>query len=192
MQQPPLTRRAARRGRRASRATRMMQAALGAVLMTVLGILAGGGTYALWSAVASTGSQATLTAGTAELSLSGNAPSATGLYPGRTAYAVTTVRNTGTTPLRLSLTAGAASTDLGRALAVTAAPLPSGSSCAAGLPGGPGSVALGSATDLGITLAPGATTQLCLGVGLPTAAPVTAAGGTASVSFTVTGIQVLS
>lgn len=191
MNPSPTTRRAARRARRTSGAKRMVHGAVGAALVTVLGILAGGGTFALWNSAAAAGSQATLTAGTAQLSISGTAPTATGLYPGRTVYALTTVSNTGTVPLALSVTTAAASTDFTRALLVSADPNATAADCTAGRATDSRSAAVGTSADLGLTLAPGATRQLCLGVGLPANAPATAAGAaTTSLAFTVSGTQV--
>ncbi|MFS0865863.1 hypothetical protein AB3M83_00830 [Microbacterium sp. 179-B 1A2 NHS] len=193
MNPPPTTRRAARRARRTSRATRMVQGALGAALVTVLGILGGGGTFALWNSSAAAGAQATITAGTAQLALTGQAPAATGLYPGRTVYAVTTVSNTGSVPLALSLTATGAATEFTRALLITAAPTTSAADCTAGRVTDSRSAAVGTAADLGLSLAPGATRQLCLGVGLPADAPASTAGAaTTALAFTLSGTQVVS
>ena len=196
MPQPPLTRREARRdaarARRAPLAVRLVQGALGAALVSVLGILAGGGTYALWSEAAPVGSDAVLTAGTAELAVSAATLAATELYPGRTVSAATTVRNTGTVPLSLSLTATGADTAFTRALRVSVAPTTAAADCTAGRVPVSGSAAVGTAADLGITLAPGASTMLCIGIGLPATAPAAAAGAASTpLTLSISGAQVL-
>lgn len=196
MSQPPLTRREARRAAARARRTplpvRLVQGALGAALVSVLGIVAGGGTYALWNDTATVDAGAVLTAGTAELAVSATPLAATDLYPGRTVSTATTVRNTGTVPLALSLTAGGTDTDFTRALLVSTGPTTTPADCTAGRVPASRSAAVGTVADLGITLAPGASTMLCVGIGLPATAPATAAGTASTpLTLTISGAQVL-
>jgi len=169
-----------------------MQGALCAALVTMLGILAGGGTFALWSAAAPIGSGTKLTAGSAELSVSAADLAATSLYPGRSVSAVTTIRNAGTTALRLSMTPTGPGSEFARALRFTAAVTTSAADCIAGHVPSSSSTAVGTAVELGITLEPGASAQVCVGIGLPTTAPMSASAASPS-SFTIsfTGAQVL-
>ncbi len=186
-------RHAARRAqRRAAAPARMLRAALGTVGVIVLGILAGGGTYAAWSVSAPAAAATTLQAGSAGLQVTDPGLTATGLYPGRSVHGVTEVRNTGTVPLALTFqaTTSAAPTAFTAALRVSAAPVaPSGRCDVSVTP--VATIGLGAAPAGVGTLAPGATQRVCLGLGLAQDAPAAVMGAAASaLTFTVSGTQV--
>jgi len=183
---------------RASATGRMLTAALAVAASVAMGIAAGGGTYAAWSVTAPAVAATTLRAGTAELSITGVQLTATGLYPGRTVHSAGVVRNTGTTPLSLSLTLSptAASTAFTSALVATvgtAGTAGTAADCTAGRVAPVASAAVGAPVETGITLAPGASTAVCVGLGLPANAPAAAAGAAASaLTLTFAGSQVAS
>ena len=187
---------AQREQRRTSAPVRLLLGALGAAGAIVLGVLAGGGTYAAWSVAAPAAAATTLQTGSASLTTTGLQLTAAGLYPGLTAYAPTTVRNTGTTPLSLALgpvQGPATPTPFTTSIIVSAAQVASAGECAAGrVPSGATArVGSGPAADLGVTVNPGASALLCIGVGMPHDAPATAAGAAASaLTITVSGTQV--
>ncbi|WOF22623.1 hypothetical protein N8K70_14690 [Microbacterium betulae] len=187
-----------RQPRRRSVPARLLLGALGTAGAVVLGILAGGGTFAVWTAAASTGSAATLQAGSAALSVTPLELSAAGLYPGHTVYGASSIGNTGTTPLALSLDAVSgpeSPTAFTEALVVSLGTADSAAACASGEVTPVATVAVGGATpaELGTTLAPGASTVLCVGLGLPAGAPAAAAGNAASpLTLSISGTQVRS
>lgn len=185
-------RHAARRAQRAASAPRrILLAVVGTAATIVLGITAGGATYAAWSVAAPASSATTLRAGSAGLTVANPQLAATGLYPGRTVRAATTVRNTGTTPLSLSITPTATATAFTSALVVTAGTAASAADCAAGRVTAPVTATIGTTRALGGTLAPGASALVCIGLGLPDSAPAAAAGAAASpLTLTVSGTQV--
>ncbi|MCR2815519.1 hypothetical protein [Microbacterium jiangjiandongii] len=186
-------RHAARRAqRRAAAPARMLKAALGTAGVIVLGILAGGGTYAAWSVSAPAAAATTLQAGSAGLQVTDPGLTASGLYPGRAAHGATDVRNTGTVPLALAFqaTTSAAPNAFTTALRVTVAPLSASGRCDAAVTPMI-TVAVGAAPASAGTLAPGATQRVCLGLTLPADAPAAAAGAAAStLTLTVSGTQV--
>ncbi|WP_106816692.1 hypothetical protein [Microbacterium timonense] len=187
---------AARRdARRAAAPRRLLLGALGAVGAIMLGVLAGGGTFAIWTAAAPAASAVTLRAGSASLTATSLQLSAANLYPGRAAFAPTTVRNTGTTPLALTVdpvTSSTGATAFTAAVAVTIGKAVSAADCTAGrVPATVSTRVGGAASDLQVTLAPGASQILCVGAGLPQDAPAAAAGGAASVlTITLSATQV--
>lgn len=186
---------APRDARRASAPRRLLLGALGAAGAIVLGVLAGGGTFAVWTAAAPAASAVTLRAGSAGLTATPLALSATDLYPGRTLFASTTVRNTGTTPLALALgpvTSSTGATAFTTAVTVTVGTAASAADCTAGRLSAVVSTRVGgTGADLRLALVPGASQLLCVGIGLPQDAPAGAAGGAASVlTLTVSGSQV--
>ena len=189
-------RHAARRAaRRAAAPHRLLLGALGTAGAIVLGVLAGGGTFALWTVAAPAASAVTLQAGSAGLSSTPLQLSATNLYPGRTVYAATTVSNTGTTPLALTIdpvASTAAATPFASAVAVTVGKTSSAADCTAGRVPATVTTTVGAAgSDLQLTLAPGASQLVCVGVGLPQNASSAAAGAAASVlTITISGTQV--
>ncbi|MFF2487572.1 hypothetical protein ACFVSU_14310 [Microbacterium sp. NPDC058062] len=188
-------RHAARRdARRAAAPRRLLLGALGAAGAIVLGVLAGGGTFALWTVAAPAASAVTLQAGSAGLTSTPLPLSAANLYPGRTVYAATTVSNTGTTPLALTIdpVTSTAATPFATAVAVTVGKTASAADCTAGRVPATVTTTVGAAgSDLQLTLAPGASQLFCVGVGLPQNAPAAAAGAAASVlTITISGTQV--
>lgn len=183
--------------RRTSAPMKMLLATLGTAAVIVGGVVAGGGTYALWSTAAPVGTDTVLRAGSADLTATDPRLAATGLYPGRTVYGSTVVSNTGTTPLALTLDSVSAPTGSAftAALVVTVGISASAADCTAGrvAPTATTTVAAGTVSDLRVALAPGASQRLCIGLGLPAAAPAAAAGAAASaLTLTISGTQVLS
>jgi hypothetical protein len=162
----------------------------------VLGVLAGGGTFALWTAAAPAAAAITLQAGSAGLTATPLQLSAAGLYPGRTVWAPTTARNTGTTPLALAVDpvkSPTGATPFTTSVAITVGRAASAADCTAGTVSAVTTTGIGAATgsDLHLTLLPGASVLLCVGAGLPQAAPAAAAGGAASILLvTISGTQV--
>ncbi|MDR7185053.1 hypothetical protein J2X85_002087 [Microbacterium trichothecenolyticum] len=188
-------RHAARRAaRRAAAPRRLLLGALGAAGAIVLGVLAGGGTFALWTVAAPAASAVTLQAGSAGLTSTPLQLSATNLYPGRTVYAATTVSNTGTTPLALTIdpVTSTAAAPFTTAVAVIVGKTSSAADCTAGRVPATVTTTVGAAgSDLQLTLAPGASQLVCIGVGLPQNAPAAAAGAAAStLTITISGTQV--
>jgi hypothetical protein len=187
---------AARRGALgAATPRRLLLGALGAAGAIVLGVLAGGGTFAVWTAAAPAASGVTVRAGSASLTATALQLSAANLYPGRTAFSPTTVRNAGTTPLALTIdpvTSSTGSTAFTAAVALTIGKAASAADCTAGrVPAAVNTRVGAAASDLQLTLAPGASQILCVGAGLPQDAPAAAAGGAASVlTITVSATQV--
>ncbi|QEW01974.1 hypothetical protein [Microbacterium lushaniae] len=181
----------AQQHRRASAPVRMLLAALGTAGAIILGIVAGSGTFAAWASSAPAAGAVTVTAGSAALSLTPLSLTATDLYPGKTVYAATTVRNAGTTPLALAVQASsAAATPFTSALVVSAGS-GTAANCTAGRVAPTVTTPLGAPATLAQTLAPGTTATLCIGVGLPVGAPAAAAGAAAgALSITVSGSQV--
>jgi hypothetical protein len=170
-------------GRRFS-AQRLLIAALVAATALVLSLSAVGGTYAYLSSsqsialVSSTGATSTtITAGTAELSVNGDAISMTALYPGATKTAEFTVTNTGTTGLVISVDSITGPTTANGLTATVAR-----GTCASAGP----AVASGS---LGLTLAAQGSSAVCLSVAMPTTAPASAQGVASSLSVSLTGTQ---
>lgn len=176
--------------RRASAPARMLLAALGTAGAIILGILAGGGTFAVWASSATAAETATVTAGSAALSLTPLSLSATELYPGKTVYGATTVRNDGTTPLALTVQASTAAPTAFTSALVVSIGSGTAANCTAGKVAATATTPLGTAANLGTTLAPGATATLCVGIGLPTGAPAAAAGAASTaLSVTISGTQ---
>lgn len=192
-------RHAARRARRRATApARLLIGSLGAAGAIVLGVLAGGGTFAVWTAAAPAASAVTLQAGSAGLEATALDLAATGLYPGRTVFAATTVRNSGTTPLALTLDpiAGPVTpTDFSSALVVSVGLASSPAECTEGRTAAAATTTAsnGTATDLRLTLEARASTLLCIGIGLPASAPAAAAGAPVTpLTLTLIGTQVLA
>ena len=188
-------RHAARRAaRRAAAPRRLLLGALGAAGAIVLGVLAGGGTFALWTVAAPAASAVTLQAGSAGLTSTPLQLSATNLYPGRTVYAATTVSNTGTTPLALTIdpVTSTAAAPFTTAVAVIVGKTSSAADCTAGRVPATVTTTVGAAgSDQQLTLAPGASQLVCVGVGLPQNASSAAAGAAASVlTIIISGTQV--
>jgi hypothetical protein len=163
---------------------RMLTATLVAAIALVLSLSAVGGTYAFLSSsqsialVSATGeTSTTITAGTASLTVNGDAISMTGLYPGIARTAEFTVTNTGTTSLALSVDS-ITGPSTANGLAATVAR----GTCASAAP----AVASGA---LGLTLAAQASSTMCLSVAMSAAAPSSAQGVESSVAVAMTGTQ---
>lgn len=155
----------------------------------VLAVLVAGGTYAfLTSSVAAAG--ATLRSGTATIAVApGFALPGTVLYPGAAIRGSAVVTNTGQVPLQLrvaGLTPPAGATPFSSALTIGVGVAASAAACTAGsTPLWSGTFAAAPAADLaGVTLAPGASTTLCVTASLPTTAP-DAAKGQPAAAFSV-------
>jgi hypothetical protein len=159
--------------------------ATGALLVAlVLSLSAVGGTYASLSAaqpialVSSTGATSTtITAGSADLTVSGETISLTGLYPGLTRTAQFTVSNTGVTALALTLDSISGPTAANGLTATLAA-----GTCAA-----PGAAV--SAAPLGATVASAGSTAVCLTVAMPTTAPAGAQSQQTALVVSISGRQ---
>ncbi|MFG6503435.1 hypothetical protein [Microbacterium sp. P05] len=193
-----LTRRALRREekpRRRSATSRLLLGASGVAGAVVLGIVAGGGTFAVWNSTASAASAATVKAGSSSISVTALQLSATDLYPGRGVYAASTVRNTGTTPLTLSLdsvTGPKVATPFTSALVLSVGTAASAADCTAGRVSNAVTAPLTRIVraDLATTIGVGGNALLCVGLALPTDAPSAAAGASASaVTVTISGTQ---
>jgi hypothetical protein len=158
----------------------------GAVLVValVLSLSVVGGTYASLSAgqsialVSSTGATSTtISAGSADLTVSGDAISLSGIYPGVTRTAELTVGNSGATSLALAVDSIAGPTAANGLTATVAR-----GTCAAGAP----AITSGS---LGVTLAPAASSVVCLTVAMPTTAPATAQSVSSTITVSISGVQ---
>ncbi len=121
------------------------------------------------------GTTATLTAGDATLTVSSAAISLSNLYPGTSQSAAFTVTNTGTVSLALSVAISGTTTANGLAATLAAGACP-----------GTGAVSSG---NIGVTLAPNASSTVCLAVSMPTTAPVSAQGANSTITATITGTQ---
>ena len=163
----------------------LLSLGLSALVLTtaiVFSISASGGTYAYLSAsqpvVLFNGSTtATITAGTATLTVNSDTIGFANLYPGDSRSATITVGNTGVTALALSIAPiTGPSTENGLTAAVAPGTCPGTS---AGVPSGP----------LGVTLAPGASAPVCLAVGMSTTAPSAAQSLGTTVTVALTGTQ---
>lgn len=165
--------------------------AAGAVALFV-GVIATGGTYALWNKSASiTGG--TVTAGSASLVITRPLTmQPTLLYPGLTTYGTVVVTNSGTVPLQLSVQSltGVTATPFSQSLIVSVVVDPRAGGTAADCPtiaSYPWSRVATSpaAGSLGSTLNAGASATLCVSTALASNAPA-AAQGQSVPSFTLT------
>ncbi|WIE61731.1 hypothetical protein DEI97_000945 [Curtobacterium sp. MCLR17_032] len=164
-----------------------------------------GGTFALLSAQAST-DPVTITAGSADLSLSGIALPSTALWPGDTEFGVLTARNTGDVPLDLSIatargtapasatgttsaagTGTTAAADLRVAIGTSA----SAAACRSGVmhTTWTGTLDSNTATTAGISVRPGVAVVLCIGLTMPSSAPASQQGLSTDFTATITGTQ---
>jgi hypothetical protein len=166
-----------------------------------------GGTFALLSAQAST-DPVTITAGSADLSLSGIVLPTTALWPGDTEFGVLTARNTGDVPLDLSIatargTAPASTTGTtgttGTTTAVADLRVAVGAStsvaaCRSGVmhTTWTGTLDSSTATTAGISIRPGAAVVLCVGLTMPSSAPASQQGLRTDFTATITGTQASS
>lgn len=184
----------ARRGFFSTLSVRSMLLTAAMVVLTLcIVIISSGGTFARLSSQASVPA-ATISSGTATLTVSTLALPTTLLYPGLTVAAPATVTNTGNVPLVLSvsaLTPPSMSTALSAALTVGVTVVVPPASCgASATPDWTKTFA--GAVEGGISpLVPtGATATLCVQVALPLSAPSESQEQTASnFALTITGIQ---
>ena len=164
-----------------------------------------GGTFALLSAQAST-DPVTITAGSADLSLSDIALPTTALWPGDTEFGVLTARNTGDVPLDLSIatargTAPASATGTTSAagtgttavadLRVAIGTSASAAACRSGVmhTTWTGTLDSNTATTAGISVRPGAAVVLCVGLTMPSSAPASQQSLSTDFTATITGTQ---
>jgi len=161
----------------------MVKAGAVLVVSLVLSLSVVGGTYATLSAgqsialVSNGGTSTTITAGSADLAVSTEALALAGLYPGVSRTAQFQVGNTGATSLALAVDSIIGPT-AANGLVATLAP----GTCVA--PGA--AVASG---PLGITVAAGGTTFVCLSVALPANAPSTAQSASSALTVSISGRQ---
>ncbi|MEO6199892.1 MAG: hypothetical protein ABIX44_01885 [Cryobacterium sp.] len=153
-----------------------------------LAVLTAGGTYALLNSSATAGSGATITSGTAALTVSPLGLSTT-LYPGLTIYAPVTVTNSGQVPLSTriaGLTAPTASTIFAQSLSVGVGVAASAAACQAGSVTSTwsGTFASNSPASIGPALPVGGSVILCVALTLPIGAS-SAAQGQSATSFGV-------
>ncbi|GAA1493738.1 hypothetical protein [Curtobacterium herbarum] len=163
-----------------------------------------GGTFALLSAQAST-DPVTITAGSADLSLSSLTLPTTALWPGDTEFGVLTARNTGDVPLDLSIatargsapasTTGTTGTTTAVAdLRVAIGASTSVAACRSGVmhTTWTGTLDSSTATTAGISVRPGAAVVLCVGLTMPSSAPASQQGLGTDFTATITGTQASS
>lgn len=172
-------------------------------LAVVAGGLGAGGTYALYSQSVATPA-GTVRSGQASLTVSASSLSLSGLVPGSSAVASTTVANTGDARLALTVAASGLTSAYEAvpgssldALSLRVTPVRTASACRAGLGGGSTAALRSWATPraTGVQLAPraGGTTPaqvLCLEVVLAPTAPVGVQGAVDAFDVVVTGTQV--
>lgn len=174
-------------------------------IAALVAVATDGGTFALLSAQAST-DPVTITAGSADLSLSGIALPTTALWPGDTEFGVLTARNTGDVPLDLSIatargTAPASATGTTSAagtgttavadLRVAIGTSASAAACRSGVmhTTWTGTLDSNTATTAGIFVRPGAAVVLCVGLTMPSSAPASQQGLSTDFTATITGTQ---
>ena len=156
-----------------------------------------GGTFALLSAQAST-DPVTITAGSADLSLSGIALPSTALWPGDTEFGVLTARNTGDVPLDLSIATARgtapASTTAVADLRVAIGTSTSAAACRSGAmhTTWTGTLDSNTATTAGISVRQGVAVILCVGLTMPSSAPASQQGLSTDFTATITGTQASS
>lgn len=174
-------------------------------IAALVAVATDGGTFALLSAQAST-DPVTITAGSADLSLSDIALPTTALWPGDTEFGVLTARNTGDVPLDLSIatargTAPASATGTTSAagtgttavadLRVAVGTSASAAACRSGVmhTTWTGTLDSNTATTAGISVRPGAAVVLCVGLTMPSSAPASQQGLSTDFTATITGTQ---
>lgn len=178
-------------------------------IAALVAVATDGGTFALLSAQAST-DPVTITAGSADLSLSDIALPTTALWPGDTEFGVLTARNTGDVPLDLSIatargtapasTTGASATGTGTGttavadLRVAVGTSTSAAACRSGVmhTTWTGTLDSNTATTAGISVRPGAAVVLCVGLTMPSSAPASQQGLSTDFTATITGTQASS
>ena len=164
-------------------ATKLTKVAAGTAIAIVLAVIASNGSYAFLTAshtiplVPATGStSATITAGTANLLLSGATITAPNLYPGEVRPVNVSVSTSGTVPLTLGVSSISGTTST--TFTATVAPGP----CANNLP------AVTSGT-IGNTVTPTTPATLCVRIGLAAAAPANTVGANGTIVINLIGTQ---
>lgn len=195
---PPARRRADRRPGRPGLPSplALLQATAVLAVAIVLGAAGAGATSAYLTSQTSV-SGVTVTAGTAGLAVSGSGLPLSGLYPGQTVWAATTLTNTGQTTHELravSLTAPATPSAFAQSLTVSTFLAADAAACAAGtvVPGTSavrGTFIAFAGGGLGGTLAPGASRTLCVAVTMAMDAASSAQAGSASFGVVIGGVQ---
>ena len=170
------------------------------VVAVVSALIATSGTYALWNGAAST-SAATVTAGSASLSIgAATSMNAASLAPGTGVTSTFSVGNTGTVPLSMRVAlntvkvAYSGTTDAATlgALTLHLTTVASASACTTGLAGYSASLASFD-TGAGIyTLPASASGVACLELDLSSTAPTAVQGAVVTFSLVVTGTQATS
>ena len=178
-----MTRRKAHRAETPRRAYGKILLATSALLLLVtVAVTTTGGTYAYLRSersiplLNSGATTATISTGRATLATNTDPISMSGLYPGDVRRAPITITNTGSVAVALSVAFTGPSTANGLAATLSAG------SC-------PGTGTPVSSGSLGITLAAGAATTVCLAVSMVDAAPSTAQSLSTTVVAQVTGTQ---
>jgi len=182
-------RRSKTRGRHSYPATRSLSrvasgvlgAANAAVVLAIavsLSLVGTGGTYAYLNASAIASPGATITAGTANLTVGNQSLNWTALAPGDSVTGTFTINNTGDVPLKLSATITTTMIPSGTANPFTIT-VANGTCPTSGVPSG----------TLNSTLAARTTTSACLVVTLPTNALPAAKSASAAISATILGTQ---
>ncbi|MET4782605.1 hypothetical protein [Glaciihabitans sp. UYNi722] len=160
-----------------------------------IAVIATGGTYALWNKSAQAAPAATITAGTANLTVSSLTLPTSALAPGRTIYGSTAVANTGTVPLALSATLSGptSSTTFSQALTLGFGTAATAAACASFTPSSTATFASASTAAFGtlpLTATSGSPLYVCVSVTLASTVATGAQGQTASTfRITLSGVQ---
>lgn len=182
-------------GPRRARIRSLLGASAATAAATLLAIGAAGGTYAYFTAGATTPSTGAVSAGTASLQITaGSTISLTGLYPTAVKYAAVTVQNTGDVPLQLtvdSLAGPATATALSGSLSVGVGVASSAANCTNGstVSSWTGTFASAPAGALGTTLATGASATVCVATTMAASAATGAQNASTSYTLTLGGRQ---
>ncbi|MDJ0338572.1 hypothetical protein [Cryobacterium sp. PH31-O1] len=152
----------------------LVLAAASALLAVILATTAAGGTYALLNASTST-RPATMTSGTATMTVSPLALPAVALYPGLVIAAPVTVTNTGDVPLTVtvsSLIAPTVTSNFSGSLVIGLAAVANAASCTSGVsPTWTGTFAVAPPGPVGAPIAKAQSQTLCVSVALSVNAP---------------------
>ncbi|SDK60885.1 hypothetical protein SAMN05216282_108139 [Cryobacterium psychrotolerans] len=160
-----------------------------------LAVLAAGGTYALLNSSTSIGSAASITSGTAALTVSPLTMSTAVLYPGLTTYGAATVTNTGDVPLSVritGLTSPTATTPFSQSLTIGGGIVASPAACSSGTftPGWAGPFPSATTAVVGSVLAAGSSATFCVSVTMAlTAAPGSQGQSATNFGILIDGIQ---
>ncbi len=182
-------------GPRRARIRGLLGASAATAAATLLAIGGAGGTYAYFTAAATTPSAGVVSAGTASLQITaGSTISLTGLYPTAVKYAAVTVQNTGDVPLQLtvdSLTGPPTATAFSSSLSVGVGIAGSAANCTNGatVSSWTGTFASAPAGSLGTTLAAGASATVCVATTMAANAATGAQNASAGYTLTLGGRQ---